>query len=126
MGDAKTASPARRYYVDAGYSGGSFERPGWKQLIADIDAGLVGTIIAKDLSRIGCYEDRKKYQKLFRAWEKLPEAKRSGFEQRYEYVLRQYRQAVTALRRWQDDGEKIDCKGWKKALDQLNKERFIF
>ena len=41
------------HYTDDGYSGGNFERPGWKQLIADIDAGLVGTVIAKDLSRIG-------------------------------------------------------------------------
>ena len=24
-----------------------------------------------------------------------------------------------------DDGEKIDCKGWKAALDYLNKERFM-
>lgn len=42
-----------RHYTDDGYSGGNFERPGWKQLIADIDAGLVGTVIAKDLSRVG-------------------------------------------------------------------------
>lgn len=42
-----------RHYTDDGYSGGNFERPGWKQLIADIDAGLVTTVIAKDLSRIG-------------------------------------------------------------------------
>ena len=45
--------PNCRHYTDDGYSGGSFERPGWKQLIADIDAGLVTTVIAKDLSRIG-------------------------------------------------------------------------
>ncbi len=37
-----------RHYTDDGYSGGNFECPGWKQLIADIDAGLVGTVIAKD------------------------------------------------------------------------------
>ena len=42
-----------RHYTDDGYSGGNFERPGWKQLIADIDAGLIGVVIAKDLSRIG-------------------------------------------------------------------------
>lgn len=42
-----------RHYTDDGYSGGNFERPGWKQLIADIDAGLVGVVIAKDLSRVG-------------------------------------------------------------------------
>ncbi|MBQ8618001.1 MAG: recombinase family protein, partial [Clostridia bacterium] len=42
-----------QHYTDDGFSGGNFERPGWKQLIADIDAGLVGTVIAKDLSRVG-------------------------------------------------------------------------
>lgn len=42
-----------RHYTDDGFSGGNFERPGWKQLIADIDAGLVGVVIAKDLSRVG-------------------------------------------------------------------------
>ena len=76
-------------------------------------------------TRIDCYEDWKKYQKHHRTWEKLPEAKRSGFERKYEYELRQYQQAVTALRRWQTDGEKIDIKAWKKALEQLNKERFM-
>lgn len=42
-----------RHYTDDGFSGGNFEHPGWKQLIADIDAGLVGVVIAKDLSRVG-------------------------------------------------------------------------
>lgn len=42
-----------RHYTDDGYSGGNFERPGWKQLIADIDAGLISAVIAKDLSRVG-------------------------------------------------------------------------
>jgi len=76
-------------------------------------------------ARIDCYEDWKKLQKHYHAWEKLPESKRSGFEHKYQYELRQYRQAVTALRRWQADGEKIDCKGWKKALEYLNKARFV-
>ena len=62
---------------------------------------------------------------LYRTLEKLPETKRSGFERRYEHELRHYRQAVTALRRWHDDGEKLDCKAWKKALEHLNKERFM-
>jgi len=76
-------------------------------------------------ARIGCFEDWKRYQKHYRTLEKLPETKRSGFERRYEHELRHYRQAVTALRRWQDDGEKIDIKAWKKALEHLNKERFM-
>ncbi len=41
------------HYTDDGYSGGNFERPGWKQLITDIEAGKVGTVIAKDISRVG-------------------------------------------------------------------------
>lgn len=41
------------HYTDDGYSGGTFDRPGWKRLIEDIEAGLVQTVIAKDMSRIG-------------------------------------------------------------------------
>ena len=41
------------HYTDDGWSGGSFERPGWKQMIADIEAGKIGCVIAKDMSRIG-------------------------------------------------------------------------
>ena len=46
-------------------------------------------------------------------------------ERRYEYELRQYRQAASVLRRCQDDGEKIDYKGWKAALEYLEKEQFM-
>ena len=74
---------------------------------------------------IGYYGDWKKYQKHYRAWEKLPGIKRNGFEQKDEHELRQYRQAVTALRRRQTDEENIGYKAWKKALEQLNKERFM-
>ena len=42
-----------RHYTDDGYSGGNFERPGWKQLIADIEAGKVAAVLAKDMSRVG-------------------------------------------------------------------------
>lgn len=42
-----------RHYTDDGYSGGDFERPAWKQMMRDIDAGQIGTVIAKDMSRIG-------------------------------------------------------------------------
>lgn len=41
------------HYTDDGYSGGNFDRPGWKQLVSDIEAGRVAAVIAKDMSRIG-------------------------------------------------------------------------
>jgi DNA invertase Pin-like site-specific DNA recombinase len=41
------------HYTDDGYSGGSFERPAWKQMMADVEAGKVGVVLAKDMSRIG-------------------------------------------------------------------------
>ena len=40
-------------YIDDGWSGGNFDRPGWKQLIADIEAGKVERVIVKDMSRVG-------------------------------------------------------------------------
>ena len=38
---------------DDGWSGANFERPSWKRLVADIEAGKVGCVIAKDMSRVG-------------------------------------------------------------------------
>ena len=41
------------HYTDDGYSGGNFERPSWKRLIADIESGKVALVLTKDMSRIG-------------------------------------------------------------------------
>ena len=41
------------HYTDDGYSGASFHRPAWAQLMADVESGKVGTIIVKDMSRVG-------------------------------------------------------------------------
>ena len=41
------------HYTDDGWSGGTFERPDWKRMIADIEAGKIGTVLVKDMSRVG-------------------------------------------------------------------------
>lgn len=56
-----------REYVDDGYSGVSFERPGFKQLMEDIRAKKIDCIICKDLSRFARnYIDAGRYlEKIF-------------------------------------------------------------
>lgn len=41
------------FFVDDGYSGTNFDRPDWNRLNAMIDEGRIGTVIVKDMSRLG-------------------------------------------------------------------------
>jgi DNA invertase Pin-like site-specific DNA recombinase len=42
-----------RFFVDDGVSGVSFQREGLQQMLAEVEAGNVATVICKDLSRLG-------------------------------------------------------------------------
>ena len=42
-----------KIYVDDGYSGLNFNRPGFQELLEDIKAGHINMVITKDLSRLG-------------------------------------------------------------------------
>ena len=41
------------FFVDDGYSGTNFDRPDWQRLISLVEEGRIGTIIVKDMSRLG-------------------------------------------------------------------------
>ena len=40
-------------YIDNGATGTNFQRPGFQQMLSDIEAGLINCVIVKDLSRLG-------------------------------------------------------------------------
>ena len=42
-----------KVYVDDGYSGLNFDRPGFQEMLDDIALGKIGTVVTKDLSRLG-------------------------------------------------------------------------
>lgn len=42
-----------RFYVDDGYTGVNFDRPDFQKMLSDIEQDLIGTVIVKDLSRLG-------------------------------------------------------------------------
>ena len=42
-----------RHFTDDGFSGVNFNRPGFQSLIKEVEAGNVGTLIVKDMSRLG-------------------------------------------------------------------------
>ena len=42
-----------RHFTDDGFTGANFDRPAWKEMLAGVEDGTIGTVIAKDMSRIG-------------------------------------------------------------------------
>ena len=45
--------PIHKVYIDDGYSGTNFNRPGFQELLDDVERGAVNLVITKDLSRLG-------------------------------------------------------------------------
>ncbi len=45
--------PNPTFFVDDGYSGTNYDRPGFQQMLSEIEAGKVVVVLTKDLSRLG-------------------------------------------------------------------------
>ena len=43
----------KKTYIDDGYSGGNFQRPGFLEMLEDARKGVINLILVKDLSRLG-------------------------------------------------------------------------
>ena len=58
---AKNSFTNIRHFSDDGHSGVSFDRPAWKEMIAEIEAGRVSAVLAKDAyvkHRLNFFENR--------------------------------------------------------------------
>lgn len=54
------------FYVDDGFTGRNFNRPAFQRMINDIEAGRIGCVITKDLSRLGRnYIESGSYMEVF-------------------------------------------------------------
>ncbi len=54
------------FYVDDGFTGRNFNRPAFQRMISDIEAGKIGCVITKDLSRLGRnYIESGSYMEVF-------------------------------------------------------------
>jgi len=56
-----------KIYSDDGYSGANFDRPGFKEMIKDIEAGKINIVLVKDLSRLreGIIKGNILYRRIF-------------------------------------------------------------
>jgi DNA invertase Pin-like site-specific DNA recombinase len=95
-------------YSDDGYSGLDFDRPAILRLQADIEAGLVGVVLVKDMSRISRnYLDTPKFLERVKSKGVVIRFVMDGFDYGEAAPLDEIRQAVHKIYLKQKRGAKV-------------------
>lgn len=113
-------------YVDSGYSGVNFDRPEFRRMMQDIEAGHVNCVIVKDLSRLGrdYIEAGRLIQKTFPA-----------FSVRFIALTDQYdsltaddndRQLMVPVKNFVNDAYARDISGKVRSHQKIRRERGDF
>lgn len=129
-----------REFVDDGYSGGNFDRPGFQEMIRQLEAGQVKLVITKDLSRFG--RDMNGVSRY--AEEFFPErgirhiAINDNFDNTHEDLMTPFRLAMNdvylrdgsmkvrnVLKSKREDGQYCACPPYGYKKDPMNKRRLI-
>ncbi len=127
-----------REFVDDGWSGGNFDRPGFKEMLRQLEQGKANLVITKDLSRLG----RDMREASYYAEQFFPEhgiqyiAIADNFDTEHDNVLAPFlfamnevylrdgsRKVKEVLRNKRENGQYCACPPYGYRKDQENRNR---
>ncbi|MBD5160775.1 MAG: recombinase family protein [Oscillibacter sp.] len=127
-----------REFVDDGYSGGNFNRPGFKEMLKQLEQGKASLVITKDLSRLG----RDMREASYYAEQFFPEhgiqyiAIADNFDTEHDNIMAPFlfamnevylrdgsRKVKDVLRSKRESGQYCACPPYGYRKDQENKHR---
>lgn len=129
-----------KVFVDDGWSGGNFDRPGFQAMMRQLEGGKINTVITKDLSRLG----RDMRESSYYAEQFFPEngiryvAIADNFDTEHENVMAPFQFAMNevylrdgsrkvrdVLRNKRENGEYCACPPYGYRKDPNNAHRLI-
>ena len=127
-----------REFVDDGYSGGNFNRPGFKEMLKQLEQGKANLVITKDLSRLG----RDMREASYYAEQFFPEqgihyiAIADNFDTEHDNIMAPFlfamnevylrdgsRKVKDVLRNKRESGQYCACPPYGYRKDQENRHR---
>lgn len=129
-----------REFADDGYSGGTFDRPAFREMMQQVELGKVNTVLTKDLSRLG----RDMAEASYYAEQYFPEhsiryiATHDNFDSNVENIMAPFQFAMNevylrdgsrkirnVLQSKREHGEYCTCPPYGYRKDPNNKNRLI-